>query len=354
MGSNGERFHEIIPSSSDSVLNIERNSTIYARAKHAFKGRNNDELSFRKGDIITVTQQLEGGWWEGTLHSYTGWFPSNYVTVISESERFLRSRSNGPPILNGDGASSGLAKETPLFSSDTGRQAYREQVMKSFLEAEFKYVDSVTKFNDDTVAKIKDSKKISENDFQVLAGNLQLLIAHQRELLSDIKEAIEKDAINARIGGLLLRAAPNLRRLLRLYCQNHPNAVDLILRNKIVYEELLNEINYPLKDLISGLSRPFRHLETYPSMLNELERGMHEAHPDRGDTQRAAAVFRDIVNYCGTLRKQKEMQLELFASGSIDGLPSEELKKLGEVLYMSIVSVDDIKASTDEELSCDR
>lgn len=64
---------------------------------------------------------------------------------------------------------------------------------------------------------------------------------------------------------------------------------------RIVYEELLNEINYPLKDLISGLSRPFRHLETYPSMLNELERGMHEAHPDRGDTQRAAAVFRDIV-----------------------------------------------------------
>ncbi|VDO63129.1 unnamed protein product [Onchocerca flexuosa] len=48
------------------------------------------------------------------------------------------------------------------------------------------------------------------------------------------------------------------------------------------------------------------------------------------------------------------MQLELFASGSIDGLPSEELKKLGEVLYMSIVSVDDVKASTDEELSCDR
>lgn len=48
------------------------------------------------------------------------------------------------------------------------------------------------------------------------------------------------------------------------------------------------------------------------------------------------------------------MQLELLASGSIDGLLPEELEKLGEVLYMSIVSVDDIKASTEEELSCDR
>ncbi|VDO34411.1 unnamed protein product [Brugia timori] len=354
MESSSERFHEIIPSSSDNVVSTQQTSTIYARAKHAFKGRNNDELSFRKGDVITVTQQLEGGWWEGTLHSYTGWFPANYVNIISESERFLPSRNNGSPMLNGDGLSSGPTKETPLFSSDTSRQAYRKQVMKDFLEAELNYVDSVTKFSDNTLIKVKDSKKISEKDFQVLAGNLQLLITHQRELLSDIKEAAEKDATNARIGGLLLKAAPNLRHLLRLYCENHPKAVDLILRNKDLYEQLLNEIDCPLKDLISGLSRPFRHLETYPSMLNELERGMHEAHPDRGDTQRAAAVFRDIANYCGALRKQKEMQLELLASGSIDGLPSEELKKLGEILYMSIVAVDDIKASTEEGLSCDR
>ncbi|CAG9533512.1 unnamed protein product [Cercopithifilaria johnstoni] len=354
MESSGERFHEVIPSSSDSIPNTQQTSTVYARANHAFKGRNNDELSFRKGDVIAITQQLEGGWWEGTLHSYTGWFPSNYVTIIPESERFLRSRSNGPPVLNGDGTSSGSTKETPLFSSDTSRQAYREQVMKSFLEAELKYVDSVTKFSDDTLARIKDSKKISEKDFQILAGNLQLLITHQHQLLSDIKEAVDEDPTNARIGGLLLKAAPNLRHLLRLYCQNHPKAVDLILRNKNFYEEILKEIDCSLKNLISGLSHPFRHLETYPSMLNELERGMHEAHPDRGDTQRAAAVFREIANYCGTLRKQKEMQLELLTSGSIDGLPSEELKKLGEISYMSIVSVDDVRASVEEELSCDR
>ncbi|VDN42812.1 unnamed protein product [Gongylonema pulchrum] len=120
------------------------------------------------------------------------------------------------------------------------------------------------------------------------------------------------------------------------------------------YEKILVDCDCQLKDLISGLSRPFRHLETYPSMLNELERGMHEAHPDRGDTQRAAAVFRDIANYCTSLRKQKEMQLELLSSGSIDGLSSEAMKKLGEIIYMAIVSVDDVKASTDEGLFCDR
>lgn len=50
------------------------------KAIYSFKGKNNDELCFKKGDIITVTQKEEGGWWEGTLGETTGWFPSNYVT----------------------------------------------------------------------------------------------------------------------------------------------------------------------------------------------------------------------------------------------------------------------------------
>lgn len=49
------------------------------QAEYSFKGSNNDELCFKKGDIITVTQREDGGWWEGTLSDKTGWFPSNYV-----------------------------------------------------------------------------------------------------------------------------------------------------------------------------------------------------------------------------------------------------------------------------------
>lgn len=36
------------------------------------------QLTFKKGDIITVTQK-DDEWWEGTLNEETGWFPSNYV-----------------------------------------------------------------------------------------------------------------------------------------------------------------------------------------------------------------------------------------------------------------------------------
>ena len=40
------------------------------------------QLCLHKGDVITVTQALEGGWWEGTLSDQTGWFPSNYIKEL--------------------------------------------------------------------------------------------------------------------------------------------------------------------------------------------------------------------------------------------------------------------------------
>lgn len=55
------------------------------QAEYSFRGDNNDELCFKKGDIITVTQREEGGWWEGTLGDKTGWFPSNYVKEYKAS-----------------------------------------------------------------------------------------------------------------------------------------------------------------------------------------------------------------------------------------------------------------------------
>jgi Rho guanine nucleotide exchange factor 7 len=44
------------------------------------------QLCLTKGDIITVTQTMEGGWWEGTLNGKTGWFPSNYVKELKSGK----------------------------------------------------------------------------------------------------------------------------------------------------------------------------------------------------------------------------------------------------------------------------
>jgi Rho guanine nucleotide exchange factor 7 len=51
----------------------------FYRAIYSFPGTNEDELQFEKGDLITVTRMVDGGWWEGMCNGHTGWFPGNYV-----------------------------------------------------------------------------------------------------------------------------------------------------------------------------------------------------------------------------------------------------------------------------------
>lgn len=47
--------------------------------------------------------------------------------------------------------------------------------------------------------------------------------------------------------------------------------------------------------LTTGLSKPFRRLDKYSLMLQELERHTEKSHPDRGDTQRSGSVYREIA-----------------------------------------------------------
>ncbi len=47
--------------------------------------------------------------------------------------------------------------------------------------------------------------------------------------------------------------------------------------------------------LTMGLSKPFRHLEKYPGVAQELEQHMEDDHPDRGDTQRSIGFFKSVA-----------------------------------------------------------
>lgn len=60
--------------------------TTFCRALYDYNAQASDRLSFKKGDVIECITRAESGWWDGILHSERGWFPSNYVTVISDEE----------------------------------------------------------------------------------------------------------------------------------------------------------------------------------------------------------------------------------------------------------------------------
>jgi son of sevenless-like protein len=61
-------------------------TTFFCRAKYDYQSADDASLSFHRGDIIEVLTRLETGWWDGLLGEERGWFPSNYVDIISDEE----------------------------------------------------------------------------------------------------------------------------------------------------------------------------------------------------------------------------------------------------------------------------
>ncbi len=61
-------------------------TTFFCRAKYDYQSADDASLSFRRGEIIEVLTRLETGWWDGLLGEERGWFPSNYVDIITDEE----------------------------------------------------------------------------------------------------------------------------------------------------------------------------------------------------------------------------------------------------------------------------
>ncbi|XP_011148601.1 SH3 domain-containing kinase-binding protein 1-like isoform X1 [Harpegnathos saltator] len=85
-----------------------------AIVEYNYAAQEDDELTLRKGDIITDIRMMLGGWWEGTLRDKRGMFPDNFVKVIdpittsggssgSNSETINNAKSDEVTLRNGSG-----------------------------------------------------------------------------------------------------------------------------------------------------------------------------------------------------------------------------------------------------------
>ncbi len=54
------------------------------RALYEFTASETGELTFHKGDVITVIESAYKDWWRGSLHGNIGIFPTNYVENLAE------------------------------------------------------------------------------------------------------------------------------------------------------------------------------------------------------------------------------------------------------------------------------
>ncbi|KAI8819872.1 ras guanine nucleotide exchange factor domain-containing protein [Fimicolochytrium jonesii] len=91
----------------------------YVQALHDYKATEPTCLSFRKGDTIAVHIKDKSGWWDGTLGSNRGWFPSNYVQVIPESRLRPMPAVPLPPVPSSQTSTANASSGRPTSQSST-------------------------------------------------------------------------------------------------------------------------------------------------------------------------------------------------------------------------------------------
>ncbi|XP_048032821.1 sorbin and SH3 domain-containing protein 2 isoform X4 [Megalobrama amblycephala] len=67
-----------------------------ARAIYDFKAQTAKELTFKKGETVYITRQIDNNWYEGEYRGHVGIFPISYVEKIPPSERHQPARPPPP------------------------------------------------------------------------------------------------------------------------------------------------------------------------------------------------------------------------------------------------------------------
>ncbi|XP_060518935.1 uncharacterized protein LOC132697434 isoform X2 [Cylas formicarius] len=156
-----------------------------------------------------------------------------------------------------------------------------------------------------------------------------------------VEQESAKPGLEQRVGKLFLSWAPKIKAAHQTYCSLHPRAVCILdkYRDDLTkYMESRGAASPGVLVLTTMLSKPFRRLDKYSGMLQELERHVEECHPDRGDTQRSVSVYKDIAMTCSTIRRQKELELQVL-TGPVRGWEGPSLTTLGDIIYMGSVAV---------------
>uniref|UniRef100_A0A8C1JR16 Rho guanine nucleotide exchange factor (GEF) 7b n=1 Tax=Cyprinus carpio TaxID=7962 RepID=A0A8C1JR16_CYPCA len=308
-------------------LDMSENSAprVLVKARFNFQQTNEDELSFNKGDIIQVTRQEEGGWWEGSLNGKTGWFPSNYVKEIKGSDKPVSPKS-------------GTLKSPPKgFETTNFCKTYYNVVVQNIVQTETEYCKELQTLLSTYLRALQPTDRLSVSDINHIIGNLEEIGSFQQTLVHSLEESVKVPESQQRIGGFFLSLIPQMRSLYVTYCSNHPSAVNVLTQHSEELGEFMESkgANSPgILTLTTGLSKPFLRLDKYPTLLKEMER-----HMEMTKMLKCPLAFKGLgLAQCQEVRKRKELELQILME-SIRGWEGEGIKTLGSVLYMSQVLV---------------
>ncbi|KAK6490049.1 intersectin-2 isoform X1 [Huso huso] len=267
-------------------------------AKYDYAAMNEDELSFSKGQLISVLNKDDSDWWKGELNGAAGLFPSNYVQMTTESD----------PSQQWCADLTSLDTMSPM---ERKRQGYIHEL----IETEERYINDLQLVVEVFQKPMTESGKLTESEMGMIFVNWKELIMSNTELLKALRERKKMDGEKMpvqMIGDILAAELPHMQAYIR-FCSCQLNGAAILQQKtdeepefKDFLKRLATDPGCKGMPLSSFLLKPMQRITRYPLIIKNVQENTPETHRDYTYLKQAMERAEELCSQVNEGVREKE------------------------------------------------
>ncbi|XP_054474225.1 intersectin-2a [Anoplopoma fimbria] len=282
-------------------------------AMYDYTAANRDELSFSKGQLISILDKTNPDWWKGDANGVTGLLPTNYVKMTTESDPSQQC-SVDPSSMSEHGETDGCAD---LMTLDTmsPQERKRQGYIHELIQTEETYVEDLELVLEVFYKPMSESGRLTEAEMGMIFVNWRELIMCNTKLLKALRVRKKTEGENMPvqlIGDLLASELAHMQPYIR-FCSCQLNAAALLqskTHNQQDFKDFLKKIatNYRCKGmpLSSFLLKPMQRITRYPLLIKNILEHTPDCHADRGPLRESLERAEELCSQVNEGVREKE------------------------------------------------
>ncbi|XP_030054655.1 intersectin-2 isoform X2 [Microcaecilia unicolor] len=241
-------------------------------AMYDYTANNEDELSFTKGQLISVINKEDADWWQGEINGVTGLFPSNYVKMTTDSDPSQQWCAD-------------LHTLDTMQPMERKRQGYIHEL----IQTEERYMDDLQLVVEAFQKPMASSGYLTEGEMGLIFVNWKELIMSNTKLLKALR--VRKKTVGEKmpvqmIGDILAAELSHFQAYIR-FCSCQLNGAALLqhktdeeLEFKDFLKKLASDPRCKGMPLSSFLLKPMQRITRYPLIIKNILENTPETQPD--------------------------------------------------------------------------
>ncbi|XP_058612265.1 intersectin-2a isoform X2 [Onychostoma macrolepis] len=257
-------------------------------AMYDYKAANKDEMSFQKGQLITVLNKDNPDWWKGEVTGVIGLFPTNYVKMTTECDP---SQQWCADLLSLDS----------MCTEDRKRQGYIHEL----IQTEESYLEDLELALEVFYKPMAESGRLTEAEMSMIFVNWQELIMCSTKLLKALrvrkKMAGERMPVQV-VGDILSSELSHMQAYIR-FCSCQLNAAALLQQKtdkspdfKLFLKKIASNYRCKGMPLSSFLLKPMQRITRYPLLIKNILENTASTHADHTNLEAALEQAEELCS----------------------------------------------------------